>query len=604
MNTSEHIATILKALPGSPGIYQFFDKNGVIIYVGKAKNLKNRVSSYFNKIQYENGKTRVLVKNIQDIKVIVVTSELDALLLENNLIKKYQPRFNVLLKDDKTYPWICLKKEPFPRVFSTRNKVKDGSEYFGPYASVKIMRTVLDLIKTLYPLRTCRLPLNTDSIAKRKFKICLEYHLGNCKGPCVGEQSEPEYDNLIKEVRQILRGNISDLNRQLRQQMQLHAEQYEYEDAQAIKIKLEHLESFRNKSVIVNEDIDNVDVFSFEMDGDNSYVNYLKIHKGSIIQGHTIELRKKMEESPAELLAFALIELRQMFDSQSNEIIVPFDPEIELPGVKFTIPQRGDKKMLLELSERNVKFYLQDKLKQLEIKDPEKHTERVLEQLKKDLRMTELPRHIECFDNSNFQGDHAVSAMVCFKNAKPSKSEYRHYNVRTVEGPDDFETMREVLTRRYSRVLKENLSMPQLIVIDGGKGQLGIAVEVLRSLGLMGKVTVIGIAKRLEEIYYPNDSLPLFIDKKSSSLKVLQHIRNEAHRFGITHYRKRHTKDLIKTELEEIEGVGKITAEELLAEFKSVKRIKEASLGQLEAVIGNQRATKVFNYFQHGRNLK
>lgn len=597
MEVSAHLQAIIRALPDSPGIYQFFDKNEKIIYVGKAKNLKNRVSSYFNKIQYENGKTRVLVKNITDIKVLIVSSELDALLLENNLIKKYQPRFNVMLKDDKTYPWICIKNEPFPRIFPTRKMIRDGSEYFGPYASVKMMRTVLDLAKQLYPVRTCRLQLTPENIRKNKFKVCLEYHIGNCKGPCEGLQSEEEYMEMIAQIRHIVRGNISEVTRALKERMQQHATAYEFEQAQGIKLKLEQIDKFRSKSVIVNADIDNVDVFSIETDDSHAYINYLKVNNGSIVQGYTLELKKKMDESPEELLTMSIIELRQRFHSTSQEILVPFLPDITWPGVRFTVPQRGDKKMLLDLSVRNVKFYVQDKIRQLSVKDPEKHTKRILEQMKKDLRMQEIPQHIECFDNSNFQGDYAVSAMVCFKDAKPSKKDYRHFNIRTVTGPDDFASMREVLSRRYGRMLAENQPVPQLIVIDGGKGQLGIAVEVLKELGLHGKVTVIGIAKKLEEIFYPGDSLPLYIDKRSETLKVLQHIRNEAHRFGITHYRKRHIKGLVKTELQDIPGIGEATANDLLTHFKSVKKLREASPEEIAAVVGKSKAQKIMDYF-------
>jgi len=598
MDRSEHISTILRSLPAVPGIYQFLDKSGKIIYVGKAKSLKYRVSSYFNKVQYESGKTRLLVKNIEDIRFIVVNSELDALLLENNLIKKHQPRFNVMLKDDKTYPWICIKKERFPRVFSTRQIIRDGSEYYGPYASVRMMKTVLDLAFQLYPIRTCNLMLSEENVNRKKFKVCLEHHIGNCMGPCEALQPEEEYMQMVAQVRQIIKGNLQEVTRQLKEQMQELSARYEFEKAQMIKDKLEQLERFRSKSVVVSPDIHNVDVFSIESDELCAYINYLKISSGAIIQGHTLELRKKMEETDAELLSLAIFELRNMFESISEEIIVPMLPEDEIPGVKYTVPQRGDKKMLLELSQRNVKFYKQDKLKQLAIKDPEKHTERILEQMRKDLRMRELPVHIECFDNSNFQGAYPVSAMVCFRNAKPSKKDYRHYNIRTVDGPNDFASMKEVIHRRYKRLLDEQQPLPQLIVIDGGKGQLSVAVEALEELGLRGKITVIGIAKRLEEIYYPEDPLPLYIDKRSETLKVIQQMRNEAHRFGITHYRKRHSKGLIRTELEEIEGIGKSTSEELLRHFRSVKQIREATLEQLKEVVGMSRAMKVYEYFR------
>jgi len=597
MEKNPQLAAQLKSLPEAPGVYQFWDKDEKILYVGKAKNLKNRVNSYFSKQIYESGKTRLLVKNIARITWIVVNNELDALLLENTLIKKHQPRFNVNLKDDKTYPWICIKKEPFPRVFSTRRMVKDGSEYFGPYASVKMMRTVLDLCKQLYPLRTCNLALTSENISKKKFKVCLEYHIGNCKGPCEGHQREEDYRQMVNDIRQILKGNIQDLIRHQKQQMQTHASNYAFEEAHAIKLRLEQLEKFKQKTMIVNPDIDQVDVFSIKEDGNSVYINYLRILSGSIVQSHTLELKKRMDETAAELLSLGIFELRSMFESQSKEIIVPFMPETEIPDVAYTIPQRGEKKTLLNLSFRNLGYFIQDKLKQLSVKDPEAHSQRILQQMMKDLRMQELPVHIECFDNSNFQGAYPVSAMVCFKNARPSKKDYRHFNIKTVQGPNDFDTMKEVIYRRYSKLIEEGGELPQLIVIDGGKGQLGAAVEILDQLGLRGKITVIGIAKRLEEIYYPGDSLPLYIDKKSETLKVIQHLRNEAHRFGITHYRKRHQKGLIRSELESIEGVGSKTVEALLKKFKSVKRIKETTIEELAEDIGNHKAQIIWQYF-------
>lgn len=597
MEKSDKISTILKTLPQEPGVYQYFDKEGTIIYVGKAKNLKNRVSSYFNKIQYENKKTLILVKTIVDIKFIVVNNEMEALLLENTLIKKYQPRFNVALKDDKTFPWICIRKEPFPRVFATRQKIKDGSEYFGPFTSVKAMHSVLELVKHLYQIRTCSLNLSASNVAAGKFKVCLEYHIGNCKGPCEGKQSEDEYMTMIKQIRSLAKGNIVEVAKQMKSLMQELSAQYRYEEANDMKERLEYLEKFKEKNVVVHPSIDDVDVFSIESDAKFAYVNFLKIIGGAIVQGYTIELKKKLDETDEELLVMGIVELRNKFLSESTEFILPFAVDVEFPDVTITIPQRGDKKLLLELSQRNVKYFKLDKLKQLEIKDPQLHADRILETMKKDLRMQELPIHIECFDNSNFQGAYPVSAMVCFKNAKPSKKDYRHFNIRTVEGPNDFASMKEVLTRRYSRLLEENSPLPQLIVVDGGKGQLSMAVEVLDELGLRGKITVIGIAKKLEEIFYPGDSLPLYIDKRSETLKVIQQMRNEAHRFGITHYRKRHQKDLIKTELEEIEGIGEATATELLRHFKSVKRIKEAGLEEIEKVIGISRANKVFAHF-------
>lgn len=597
MDKSEKIATILKTLPEVPGVYQYYDKEGKIIYVGKAKNLKNRVRSYFNKNQHDNRKTFLLVKSIDDIKFIVVKNEMESLLLENTLIKKYQPRYNVMLKDDKTFPWICIKKEPFPRIFPTRKKIKDGSEYFGPYTSVKTMRAVLELVTELYQIRTCTLNLAKTNIEAKKFKVCLEYHIGNCKGPCEAKQSEEDYMQMIQQIRNLLKGNIQEVAAEMKTYMHVLAAEFRYEEANHIKENLEYLERFREKNAVVHPSIDDVDVFSIESDAKFAYVNYLKVASGAIIQGHTIELKKKLDESDEELLIMGMIELRSRFESESKEIILPFDVDLEIPGVRFTIPQRGDKKLLLELSQRNVKYFKLDKLKQLEIKDPQSHADRILETMKKDLRMQVLPEHIECFDNSNFQGAYPVSAMVCFKNAKPSKKDYRHFNIQSVQGPNDFASMKEVLTRRYSRLLEEKAPLPQLIVIDGGKGQLSAAVEVLDELGLRGKITVIGIAKKLEEIFYPGDSLPLYIDKRSETLKVIQHMRNEAHRFGITHYRKRHQKDLIKTELEHIEGIGESTATDLLRHFKSVKKIKEATLEEIEAVIGKSKAERVFRYF-------
>ncbi len=597
MNAGEHIQTILKSLPEKPGVYQFYNHEGLILYVGKAKSLKKRVNSYFTKEHYDSGKTRVLVSKIADIRTIVVETELDALLLENNLIKKYQPRYNVALKDDKSFPWICIKKESFPRVFPTRRVIKDGSEYFGPYPSVKVMRTLLDFIKTLYPRRTCNLALEPKAIAAGKFKVCLEYHIKNCLAPCVGYQTEEDYLSTIDDIRKIIKGNISELIKTLRERMMQHAAEYRFEQAQELKERLELLEKFKSRSTIVNPSISNVDVFSIYCEEKIAYINYLRVLDGSIVQGHTIELKKRMDESPEELLSIGIAEMRLRFDSNAKEIIVPILPDFEDESIQVNIPQRGDKKKLLELSERNVSNYIREKSKQIELVDPERHTKRILEQLKKDLRMPELPRHIECFDNSNLQGSYPVSAMVCFKNAKPSKKDYRHYNVKTVEGPNDFATMEEVLSRRYSRLLNENEPLPQLIIIDGGKGQLSASVTALEKLGLRGKITIIGIAKRLEEIYFPGDPLPLYIDKKSESLKIIQQLRNEAHRFGITHHRNRRDKGTLQTELSNIEGIGKSTAEKLLADFRSVAKISKLSLDEISASIGANRAEKVYRYF-------
>ncbi|MFN4122783.1 MAG: excinuclease ABC subunit UvrC [Flavobacteriales bacterium] len=598
MDSASHLQLILKTLPDKPGVYQYYDVEGKILYVGKAKSLKKRVNSYFTKERFESGRTRVLVSKIADIKTIIVDSELDALLLENNLIKQLQPRFNVLLKDDKSFPWIVIKNEPFPRIFPTRRKISDGSEYFGPYPSVKVMRTLLDTIKQLYPRRTCNLNLTEKNIAAGKFKVCLEYHIHNCKGPCEGHQSQAEYDEMIAEIRQFIKGKLNDLVGMLKNRMMEHATAFEFEKAQVIKERIELIEKYKSKSTIVNPAIKNVDVFSFHQDETIAHVNYLKVIDGCIVQGHTIELRKKLDESPEELLAIAIAEMRIQFESDSKEAIVPFLPDIETDSIHFTIPQRGDKKQLLELSERNLWQYIKDKQKQIELIDPERHTKRVLETLKKDLRLPELPRHIECFDNSNFQGAYPVSAMVCFKDAKPSKQDYRHYNVKTVEGPNDFATMEEVIYRRYSHLLENSEPLPQLIVIDGGKGQLSAALQSLEKLGLRGKISIIGIAKRLEEIYFPDDSIPLYIDKKSESLKVIQQLRNEAHRFGITHHRKRREKGTIKTELSEIKGIGDSTASELLRAFKSVKKIKTLGLNELTEKIGLAKAQLVYQHFQ------
>ncbi len=591
----------LKNLPKKPGVYQYFNADGVIIYVGKAKNLKNRVSSYFNK-QHESrklsgGKTAMLVKQIADIKTLVVASELEALLLENNLIKKYQPKYNILLKDDKTYPWICIKNERFPRVFSTRNVVKDGSTYFGPYASVRMMNTILELIRSLYPLRNCNYNLSQENIDNDKFKVCLEYHIGNCKAPCVNKQEEEEYNQTIEEIKAIIKGNINSVTKYLKPLMRNYSEKLEFEKAQLIKDKIQILENYQSKSVVVSPTIHDVDVFSIVSDEKYAFVNYLKVINGAIIQGHTIELKKKLDETDDELLQIGIAELRLRFDSQSKEVIVPFKPDLEDENIKFTIPQRGDKKQLLELSQRNAKYYRLERKKQQANVNPTKHADRILEKLQKDLRMKEKPVHIECFDNSNIQGTNPVAACVVFKDAKPSKKDYRHFNIKTVEGPDDYASMTEIVFRRYKRLLEENQSLPQLIVIDGGKGQLNAALKSLDDLGLRGKITIIGIAKRLEEIYFPNDSVPLYLNKTSESLKLIQYLRDEAHRFGITHHRNKRSKAAIKSELAEIESIGYKTTQQLLWKFKSVSNIKKASLQELELVISKKRAKVVFDYF-------
>jgi len=594
---SNNIKTLIKSLPDKPGIYQYFEKNGSIIYIGKAKNLRKRVASYFNKDKAISGKLKILVSKIVDIKHIVVDTELDALLLENNLIKKYQPRYNVMLKDDKTFPWICVKNEPFPRIFPTRHVIKDGSQYFGPYASVKMMNTLLDLIRQLYPVRTCKHRFTVENIIKNKFKICLEYHIGNCKGPCVGLQSRDEYDIMIDSIKHIIKGNISAVIGQLKPLMADYAKKLEFEKAQLVKDKLELLEKYKSKSTVVNPRIKNVDVFSIIDDQEAGYVNYIKVVNGAIVQSHTVELKKKLDESALDLLTHALLNLMKRFESNAPEIIVPFDPGIELPEVTFTVPKRGDKKQLLDLSQRNCKYYKLEKEKQLSLVDPDRHINRIMDRMKKDLHMTMEPRHIECFDNSNFQGDYPVAAMVCFKNGKPFKKDYRHFNIKTVEGPDDFASMEEVIFRRYKRLLEEEKPLPQLILVDGGKGQLSAALKSLEKLDLRGEITIIGIAKRLEEIYYPGDSLPLYLDKKSETLKVLQHLRDEAHRFGITHHRKKMEKGTIKSVLTEIEGIGFTNAQKLLWKFKSVKRIEKAKLKELQDTIGKVKGQIVFDHF-------
>jgi excinuclease ABC subunit C len=587
----------IKSLPQAPGVYQFFDKDGIIIYVGKAKSLKNRVSSYFNKINFENGKTRVLVKKTVSLEVILVETELDALLLENNLIKKHKPRYNVLLKDDKTFPWLCIKNEPFPRIFSTRNKINDGSSYYGPYASVKMMNTLLKLIRQLYPIRTCKLILSENNIKKKKFKVCLEYHIGNCKGPCEALQEKEEYHNSINEIKEIVKGNISSVLNHLKKLMTQHSETLAFEYAQKIKIKLDILENYKSRSTVVSPNISNVDVISICSDNNCGYVNYMKVVDGSIIQSHTLEIKKRLEETDIEIFELALAELIQSYNNLSSEIIVPFKPETKFDSINFTIPQIGDKKKLLELSEKNVKYYMLDAHKQEKFTDPEQHANRILELMQKDLRLSNLPRHIECFDNSNIQGTNPVSACVVFKNAKPSKSDYRHFNIKSVVGPNDFASMEEVIFRRYKRILEEKESLPQLIIIDGGKGQLGSALKSIDKLGLTGKIAIIGIAKRLEEIYYPGDNLPLYIDKKSETLTVIQHMRNEAHRFGITHHRNKRSKAAISSELTEIKGIGNETAEALLSHFKSIKNIKNAAETEVEALIGKTKTKIVLQYF-------
>ena len=593
--TSSKIEIQLQTLPDTAGVYQFFDAKDTILYIGKAKNLKKRVRSYFNK-EHEYGKTNVLVKKIRAIKHIVVASETDALLLENNLIKKYQPRYNVLLKDDKSYPWICIKKERFPRVFSTRRVIKDGSEYFGPYTSIKTVYTLLDLIKGLFSLRTCNYDLAEDKIANQKYKVCLEFHLGNCKGACEGKEFEADYLQNLASVREILKGNFKNSLSVFKNQMKTLSADLRFEEAQVLKEKISILENYQSKSTIVNPSINNVDVFSIISDESYGYVNFFKIANGSIIQSHTTEIKKKLDETDKRILALAVVEIRQRFNSTSKEVYVPFKIDLGT-SIKVTVPKVGDKKRILELSERNAKYYRQEQFKQIKIADPDRHVNRIMAQMQKDLRLSEEPRHIECFDNSNIQGTHPVAACVVFKDGKPTKKEYRHYSIKTVDGPDDFASMEEVVFRRYKRLLSEGESLPQLIVIDGGKGQLSSALKSLDLLGLRGKIAIIGIAKRLEEIYYPGDSIPMYLDKRSETLKIIQFLRNEAHRFGITLHRNKRSKSAIQSELEQIPNIGKQTITSLLRKFKSAKRVKTASYLELKELLGDYRAKKIYDYY-------
>lgn len=587
----------ISTLPNEPGVYQYYDKEGKLLYVGKAKSLKKRVSSYFNK-EHDNARTRLLVRKIHQIKHIVVATETDALLLENNLIKKYQPRYNVMLKDDKSYPWLCIKKERFPRVFSTRKLIRDGSEYYGPYTNMKTVHTLLELIRGLYPIRTCNYDLAEEKIQAGKYKLCLEYHLGNCLGPCEDKQSEEEYNENIGAIREIIKGNFKESLHRFKKRMKQHAEHLQFEDAQRIKEKIDVLENYQAKSTVVNPKINNVDVFSIVSDETYAYVNFLQISFGSIIRSHTLEIKKKLEESDAQLLPMAIVELRQRFHSQSKEVFVPFPVKLG-EGISVHVPKLGDKKKILDLSERNAKYYRLDRLKQAKVVDPDRHEKRIMAQMKKDLRLSVEPRHIECFDNSNIQGSNPVAACVVFKDGKPSKKEYRKFNIKTVEGPDDFASMEEVVYRRYKRLLDESQPLPQLIIIDGGKGQLSSALKSLERLDLRGKIAIIGIAKRLEELYYPNDPIPLYLDKKSETLKVIQQLRNEAHRFGITFHRDKRSKEALNTALETIPGIGEKTVTELLKHFKSTKRIGKASFDELEQVIGAHRAQKIITHFQN-----
>ncbi len=594
---NDYLKNIIRNIPQKPGCYQYYDDKGVIIYVGKAKNLKKRVSSYFTKNHEDSPKTRILVSKIKDIKYIIVESEEDTLLLENSLIKEFQPRYNVMLKDDKSYPSIVIRNEYFPRIEITRKILKDGSKYFGPYSNVLSVKTLLELIHKLYPIRTCSLNLTPEKIAEGKYKVCLEYHIKRCKGPCVGLQDSEEYIKNVNAIQEILKGNTNLVSESIYSEMQALAEKQEFEEANKLKEKFILIENFKNKSTVVSSIKYNIDVFSYDEDADAGYINYLNVYNGAVIQAYTFEYRKRIEEEKEELLALGIIEVRKRFGSTAKEIVVPFLPDLKLDGVEINIPQRGDKKKLLLLSTQNVRQYKLDKLKRAESLNPEQRGTRILKEMQKDLNLKDLPSHIECFDNSNIQGTNPVSACVVFKMGKPSKKDYRHFNVKTVVGPDDFSTMREVVYRRYHRLIEEGSPLPQLIVIDGGKGQLSAACESLKELGIYGKVAIVGIAKRLEEIYYPEDSIPLYLDKNSESLKIIQHLRDEAHRFGITFHRNQRSKGQVKSELDNIKGIGEETKRLLLKEFKSVKRIKSASNEEIEKVVGKHKATLIEKYF-------
>lgn len=588
----------LKTLPSEPGVYRYYDKNENLLYVGKAKHLKKRVLSYFNK-NLLGSRIKIMVGKIHRLETTIVNSEYDALLLENNLIKEHQPFYNVMLKDDKTYPWICIKNEDFPRIFLTRTKIKDGSEYYGPYAKVRPAKILLDTIKHIYKLRTCNLNLAPTKIDDGKYKVCLEFHIKNCEGPCEGLESKEEYDEKIDAIRGIIKGDFQTAKKYLINQMMRYAENLQFENAQTIKERIDMLEDYQVKHTVVNPNIDDVDVFGMTSDETAAYVNYFKIRNGNIIQSFTTEIKKIIEESDEDILEEALIEIRQKFESDSKEVLIPFHLTVEIPNVKLIVPKMGDKKRIVELSEKNAKEYRIEKLKQVQIVDPERHSNRIMAEMQKLLRMPVEPRHIEGFDNSNIQGTNPVSACVVFKDGKPSKADYRIFHPRTVVGPDDFKTMEEVIFRRYKRMLDEGESLPQLILIDGGKGQLSSAIKSLKLLGLYGKITIVGIAKRLEEIFFPEDPIPLYLDKKSETLKVLQRVRDEAHRFGVKHHRTRRTNSTIKSELEEIPGVGEKTIEMLLSKLKSVKRIKEANLEILEEILGKSKGKIVHDFFNN-----
>ncbi len=602
---TEHFLTpIIKTLPSKPGVYQFFDQNEKIIYVGKAKDLRKRVSSYFNKDKYENGKVKVMVNRIRSIQHIVVDTEIDALLLENNLIKKYRPKYNVMLKDDKTYPWICIKNEPFPRIFPTRNLIRDGSKYFGPYASVRMMNTLLELIRQLFQYRTCRLNLSNAKIKEKKYKVCLEYHIKNCKGPCEGHQTPEDYHQTIEQIQNILKGNLTLVTKELKNIMNIYSKNYEFEKANIVKEKIILLEKFQARSTVVSPTIHNADVFSIISDEEFGYVNFLKVINGAVVQSHTIEMKKQLDESDNELLEMALAEIRVRFEDFAPEAILPFEVNTRFPEIKYTVPSRGDKKKVLELSERNAKYYRMEKNRQRELVDPEKHYKRILEKVQKDLNLKEIPKHIECIDISNTQGTLSVGAIVVFKNAKPSKKDYRSFNIKTVDQPNDYASIEEVIYRRYKRFIENNEPLPQLLIIDGGKGQLSSALKSLKKLEISDKLPAIGIAKRLEEIFFPNDSIPLYLDKRSESLKLIQQLRDEAHRFSNLSHSKRRIRSSLKSELEAIKGIGPKSIKLLIEKFKSVEGIKNANISEISEIVGTSKAAIIRSHFKIDTNLQ
>ncbi len=597
MQISEELLEKVRVLPAQPGVYQFYDETGTIIYVGKAKHLKKRVSSYFTKKNFESYKQKVLVNQIRDLRTIVVNSEADALLLENNLIKKYQPKYNILLKDDKTFPWICIKNEAFPRVFSTRKRINDGSLYFGPYTSAYSVKVLLNLIREIYQLRTCKHNLASLALAKAKYKVCLEYHIGNCLGPCEGLQTEENYRSTIAQIKKIIRGNLHEVIAHLQQEMEQHVSSFRFEEAEKVKQKIAVLDRYHSKSAIVSSSMNDVDVYSILSEDKRAFVNFLRVVKGAVVQAHSVEIKKGLDESDAELLGFVINDRILSGDYSSREIVLPIDLQGLFPAYKITVPQRGDKRKLLELSERNARNYRLEKQKRVQNRQVQKSHERILLTVQKDLRMNEMPRHIECFDNSNFQGSYPVAACVVFRDGKAAKKEYRHYNIKQVEGINDFASMEEVVYRRYLRLMNEEKRLPQLVIVDGGKGQLNAALKSFDRLGLRGKIALVGIAKRLEEIYFPGDPVPLYIDKNSESLKLIQKLRNEAHRFGISFHRQKRSGAMLNSQLQNIPGIGVSSTALLYKHFSSIEEIRSASIEQLSSLIGKARARKLKEYF-------